>query len=97
MKKLSLIFVIFAFIIAAGTGIIFTLANQENEIEIPCEHEYAVTAFENGTATLTCTDCGDTFEESFAEHINERDYALFDMNSDGIVNAKDYAILVKNY
>ena len=35
--------------------------------------------------------------ECFAEHIDEVGYSPLDMNSNGIVNAKDYALLVKNY
>ena len=60
-------------------------------------HNYCVVSFENGIATLKCSDCNDVTEEAFENHINQRGYAPLDMNDDGIVNAKDYAYLIKNY
>lgn len=44
---------------------------------------------------LTCTKCGETDEEAFAEHLNDTDCEELDINSDGIVNGKDYAYLIQ--
>ncbi|MBR2100726.1 MAG: hypothetical protein IJ927_05365 [Eubacterium sp.] len=80
---------------------VLAFADQENDIEIPGdtqhEHYYQVESFEEGVVTFRCEDCDDSFTERFDEHINERGYELLDMNGDGIVNAKDFAYLIKNY
>ena len=78
------------------TGMFIALADQENELEF-CDHEYTVTAFANGVATLECDECGDTVTMTFADYLNSRNCEELDMNSDGIVNAKDYAILIQTY
>ena len=61
------------------------------------DHSYQVTSFNNGIAVLTCTCCDEECSDSFAAHINESGYEPLDMNGDGIINAKDYAYLIKNY
>ena len=60
-------------------------------------HSYAIQQFENGVAEFRCSRCEDEFSDSFADHINDKDCDYFDMNGDGIVNAKDYAYLLKNF
>ena len=60
-------------------------------------HNYQVLSFNGDVVLLKCKDCGITTNDSFKNHINERGYAPLDMNDDGIVNAKDYAYLIKNY
>ncbi len=80
-----------------GTGLIIAFADQENEFEIPCEHEYEVVAFNHGEVTFQCEICGETCTDDFVNHINQRNYTLMDMNNDGIVNGKDYAYLLREY
>jgi len=65
-------------------------------------HPYAVTAFKNGTATISCSVCGKTYTAVFAEHINavtgDTAYdAALDVNNDGVINARDYSLLVKMF
>ena len=94
MKKKNMLF--FAVVLALAiisTGIMVYAQN-----EAPCiSHEYKVAAFDNGTATLICQRCGETQSDSFSDHLNQRNYEPLDMNSDGIVNAKDYAYLIHHY
>lgn len=72
-------------------------ANQENEFDFPHEHNYQITAFADGVVTFTCEICEENYQENFAEHLNDCGYAPLDMNGDGIVNAKDYAYLIRKY
>ena len=60
-------------------------------------HNYELSSFENNCAVFSCVRCDSIYNEPFSEHINQRDYAVLDMNGDGIVNAKDYAYILKNY
>lgn len=65
-------------------------------------HQYAITAFENGTATVNCAVCGKIYTAVFAEHINavtgDAAYdAVLDVNHDGVINARDYALLIKMF
>lgn len=81
------------------TGTLIVLANQENEFDIPHEHEYLITDFDSNTGviTFTCEICNDEKTDKFVDHINERGYEPIDMNHDGIVNGKDFAYLMRNY
>ena len=98
MKKHIKFTLLLALIIAViSTGLIMAMADQENEFEEPCEHEYQITAFNHGEITFTCEICEDTYTDYFVKHINERGYEPIDMNHDGIVNGKDYAYLMRNY
>ena len=92
-KKTKLIAVISAIAILL-TGTVLALADQENNIDVPHEHEYHITAFdsETGVVTYTCEICGDAQADCFADHLNES-YASLDMNDDGIINGKDFAYL----
>lgn len=62
-------------------------------------HSYAVTAFtDDGVATIACTVCGDSREVRFVDCLNaqtgDANYEpLLDVNHDGYINARDYAIL----
>lgn len=89
-KRIGFFAVVFALAIIS-TGI-FVYASPDNHT-----HNYQVAAFDGSNATLTCRICGESEEEAFSGHLNERGYAPLDMNDDGIVNAKDYAYLIKHY
>ena len=80
-----------------STSFISAFAYQENELDIPHEHEYSITAVNAGEVTFACDICDADYTEVFSSHINEREYAPLDVVEDGIVNAKDYAYLIKNY
>lgn len=64
-----------------------------------CNHQYKITHFdEEGTATVKCCLCGNTYKDTFINHINtykddENYTAIFDVYPDGVINAKDYHIL----
>ena len=93
-KKTKLITVI-STIVIIFTSTVFVLADQENNLDIPHEHEYQITAFdsETGGVTYTCEICGDIQVDCFTDHLNEVGYVPLDMNDDGIINGKDYAYL----
>ena len=54
-----------------------------------------ILSFDGKTVTLV-DNSGNTTTVPFAKYIN-KSYYLLDVNGDGIVNAKDYAYLIKNY
>lgn len=65
-------------------------------------HKYALTGFSNHTAQITCSDCGSSYTVNFNDCINkskgEQGYCEYlDVHSDGIINAKDYAVLIKMF
>lgn len=92
-KKNKFFFAVVLTLAIISTGIIVYAQN-----ETPCiEHDYKVAAFDNGTATLMCQQCGETCSDCFGDHLNQRGYEPLDMNDDGIVNAKDYAYLIHHY
>ena len=92
-KKNMLFFAVVLTLAIISTGIIVYAQN-----ETPCiDHVYKVATFSNGEATLICKQCGETCSDCFSDHLNERGYEPLDMNSDGIVNAKDYAYLIHHY
>ena len=98
MKNKHRIGIIIAIIIAViSTGFVIAFADQENNIDVPHEHEYQITAFNRGEITFTCEICGEAYTEDFADHLNERYNAVLDINGDGIVNGKDYAYLNQQY
>ena len=97
MKNTKKLFVAFLVVCITISCAALAFANQENGIDIPHTHEYQVVHFEDGIVTCECKICKETKYERFDSHINEWDYELLDMNGDEIVNAKDFAILVKNY
>lgn len=96
MKKKWIVFLSAFVLLLTGSAIAF--ATQENELTPSCEHEYQIVSLErNGDIILMCDNCNDRITTTFAEHLNERDYAPLDVVPDGIVNAKDYAIIYQNY
>lgn len=65
-------------------------------------HSYALSNFENGIATITCTLCGDSYTVAFKDCINatpnDSNYCEYiDVVDDGYINAKDYAQLEKMF
>ena len=92
-KKNMLFFAVVLTLAIISTGILVYAQNST-----PCtEHEYKVAAYDNGAATLMCQRCGETCSDRFSDHMNEVGYDPLDLNSDGIVNAKDYAILIRHF
>ena len=82
----------------ALTGTMIAFANQENELNTPCEHDYQIVSYEpNGDIILMCENCNGRFTTTFEAHLNERNYAPLDVVHDGIVNAKDYAYIYRHY
>lgn len=65
-------------------------------------HSYTLTSFENYVAQITCSGCQNSFSVNFKDCINKSQgeqgyYECLDVTGDGIINAKDYAQLIKNY
>lgn len=62
-------------------------------------HDFAITAFVDGVATVECQreECEKTFDLTFMDYYNtavaEDEGAILDINDDGFINAKDFAIL----
>ena len=84
-------------LVLAFTGTVIAFASQENEMETGCEHDYQIVSLEpNGSIILMCENCSDRITTTFAEHLNTY-YAPLDVVADGIVNAKDYAYILKHY
>ena len=96
MKRYKLCICILTAVFVICTGVLIAFADQENELEF-CDHEYEISAFNHGVVTFECTECGDSYTENFKDHLNERGYEAIDMNSDGIVNGKDYGYLLRDY
>lgn len=95
MKNKSKFLIIIALVISViSTGLI-VFADQENELEVPCEHQYQITDFQGHNAIFTCEECDESYEVSFTDHVNERGYEPLDLNNDGIVNGKDYGYLLR--
>lgn len=96
-KNLILSVLVIALTLAFSTGFVNAFADQENEFDIPHNHELTVTSFNNGEVTYTCAICEDSFVDYFENHINESGYEPLDVVDDGIINAKDFAYLSRNY
>lgn len=65
-------------------------------------HSYSLTDFKYGTATITCSECGNSYTVKFEDCINaftgDGNYCEYiDVVSDGCINAKDYAQLEKMF
>jgi len=63
-------------------------------------HSYALTKFENDIATITCKVCSHSYTVAFKDCINAKsadsNYCPYlDVVQDGVINAKDYAKLIK--
>ena len=99
MNKKTKIIAVISAICILFTGALIALADQENEFDIPHEHEYQITSFDSHTGVITfkCEICDEETTERFIDHVNERGYEPIDMNHDGIINGKDFAYLMRNY
>ena len=82
--------------LVVSIGLLCVFADQENNMDVPHEHEYQITAFDKGEITFTCEVCGEAYTECFSNYLNDNNETL-DMNNDGIVNGKDYAYLNQQY
>lgn len=73
-------------------------ALQSANIHFPGEHihSFEITGFNNNFVVFSCS-CGESYRYSFSDYINSKTENDLDINDDGIVNAKDYAILIKSY
>lgn len=65
-------------------------------------HSYSLSDFRNGTATITCSVCANNYTVLFKDCINAKtgdsNYCEYlDVVSDGYINAKDYAKLIKMF
>lgn len=64
------------------------------------DHDLVITGFADGIVTVACTKCADADAQYvFADLVNARSgdsryVGIIDINSDGIINAKDYARLL---
>ncbi|MBQ9517734.1 MAG: S8 family serine peptidase [Eubacterium sp.] len=76
-----------------------TIGENETEPENGCTHDwqpvYSVPIQNDSIIVLKCANCNEYYRVSFAAYINDN-YAPVDLNGDGIVNGRDYAIL-KSY
>ncbi len=66
------------------------------------EHSYVLNSFENDKAFVVCSVCGGTAEFDFADSINksqgEEGYEeFFDVDNNGVINIRDYTILLTEY
>ena len=95
-KKIAIIISCILVVAVVFTGLVFAFADKENNMDIPHDHEYQITGFQNGTATLTCEVCEDSYTDAFVNHINEQGSNVFDANEDGFVNMRDYSILIQS-
>ncbi len=63
-----------------------------------CEHEWTISSynsiFNDTIITLHCSNCQRDYIVSFSNYLN-RGFPPLDLNNDGIVNAKDFAIIQK--
>lgn len=94
-KRLLSVILSLALIASVGTGLVIARADQENNLDIPCAHEFMVSAVHSGEITFTCTVCQDSYTENFSNHINGANSTL-DVNEDGLVNIRDYSILYQS-
>lgn len=65
---------------------------------MPLGHSYKAVSIDGDTVTLQCVRGDDTsaigFADNYHSHVTDENKAL-DVNGDGVINAKDYAILYK--
>lgn len=66
------------------------------------EHPYELLNFSNKTAVVYCGVCFNTYRTAFIDHVNavsgSEDYLkVLDVNNDGTINARDYAILIQMF
>lgn len=91
-KKIIALIIAVALIASVCTGLIIARADQENNLEYPCLHEYTLAEVQNGRMVYTCQYCNDTYEDYFSNHINGT-YKPLDYNKDGVATVRDYSIV----
>lgn len=83
-----------------------TVENVQSDMTVyviwQTEHSEAVTAFNNNTAMIICSNCGAQRTVAFADCLNLTSSdagfePLLDTNADGIINARDLAELSKKF
>lgn len=80
----------------------FSLPSKEGKFDVKFEtecvsHTLVPTGIDEwfrGTVLLECDVCGHNESASFAQAVKDQDMT-YDINNDGVVNAKDYAYLLK--
>ncbi len=76
-----------------------TIGENESEPENDCEHNwqivYTVSVPNDNIVVFRCLKCNEYYRVSFADHLNDHNFPLLDLNNDGIVNAKDLAYIMK--
>lgn len=95
-KHIAIVVIVHITVFVLFIASIIVFAAQENNFDVPCDHHYQITDFDDGIATFICNECDDTYTEKFIDHINES-YEPLDVVEDGIINAKDYAKLIYTY
>lgn len=83
------------------------ISNVTSDMEVYAlwadDHNLVITGFENGIVSVACTNCTEADAQYvFADLVNSRTGSskyvqIIDINSDGIINAKDYARLIKMF
>lgn len=111
MRKINKLISVLFLVAILGTLSIFAYASEIIITPPEDSHNYYVTEIWLDDITYVCQDCGEeiTLTKSelkvmwSTEYINKApqsadvdDSAYLDLNNDGIINAKDYAILVKD-
>ncbi|MBQ3471808.1 MAG: hypothetical protein IJH17_05520 [Clostridia bacterium] len=92
MKRVIAFAVLLALALSIG---LVAFAQQNNEPQTSHTHEYVITSVSGGEIAYTCTSCGESYSEYFADYLNG-DGEIYDVNYDGIINGKDYAYLAQN-
>lgn len=65
-------------------------------------HTESITTFANGVANVKCSVCGAERTVTFAEHLNavkgsDNYESVLDADGNGVINSRDYALLIKQY
>lgn len=110
MKKIkSTVLILFLIIILCGLSI-FAYASEIIITPPEESHKYTVTSINNDKVTYVCDDCGEEISLTKSEltvmwdidYVNKPpqtadidDSAYLDLNNDNVINAKDYAVLIK--
>lgn len=78
-----------------------TELSRDTKTDKATGHEYAITAFDGVTVVTTCSKCTGEVTYEFMDWYNvviteeNIEGAILDVNEDGIINAKDFAKIVK--
>lgn len=82
----------------------FDNINEDKDIYIRWvnEHIWNITKFSKGDVTIHCDDCGDEYSFAFSDVLNKDSddvhfVPVLDVVKDNIINAKDYAMLYRQF